>query len=93
MVIGILVGLALCWAYGKFGMEGFDTRDDAIMMSRSPTTLCKDLFLQNLNPWPGEAKLCELPDINNTTPCQTVGSAITVGSQQLELLAKIQLNN
>ena len=33
-----------------------------------------------MNPRAGEAKLCELPDINNTTPCQTVGSATTVGS-------------
>lgn len=76
MLVGILVGFAVCWAYGKFGMEGFDTRGECENECPEAATLCKDHFCR-MNPPAQQGTLCELPDINNTTPCQTVGSATT----------------
>ena len=46
MVIGILVGLALCWAYGKFGMEGFDTRDECENGVQKPLHYVKIIFAE-----------------------------------------------
>lgn len=77
MLVGILVGFGLCWAYGKFSMEGFDTRGECESECPEAATLCKDHFCRMNPPPPGEGTVCATPDTNNTTPCQTVGSATT----------------
>ena len=52
MVIGkILVGLALCWAYGKFGMEEFDMRDECENECQKALHYVKIIFCENESWW------------------------------------------